>query len=172
MFEKGALIVYENSGVCRVEDITKLSGMGTGERLYYCLSQLGKDGGRIFCPVDNDKVTMRPILTEEEANRLIDEMPSIELLWVPNEKQRKETYRQAIAKCNYMGWVSIIKTLYLRGKARNQDGKKITVVDRQYLNLAKEYLYGELSVVFGMPIDEIEPMIIKRLDESEKIEVE
>ena len=163
MFEKGALIFYENSGVCRVEDITTLSGMGTGDRLYYCLSPVGQDGGKIYCPVDSDKVVMRPILTREEALHLIDEMPSIDLLWVPNEKQRKETYRQAIAGCNYQGWVSIIKTLYLRGKIRNQDCKKITVVDKQFLNLAKQCLYGELSAALEIPVEEIEPMILKRL---------
>lgn len=170
MFEKGDLVVHENSGVCRIDDISTVPGMG--DRLYYHMSQINKDGDRIFCPVDNEKVTIRKVLTVEEATALIDSMPSVEPLWVPNEKQRKEIYKRALGKCNYTGWVSIIKTLYQRGQVRNRDGKRITAVDKQFLSIAKEFLYGELAAVFGVPVNEIEPMITARLDAADPLQAE
>lgn len=60
---------------------------------------------------------MRRTISKEEAERLIDELPQIELLWVPDDKQREETYKEALRTCDYHAWVSIVKTLYQRKKS-------------------------------------------------------
>ena len=64
MFQAGDLLVYGTTGVCRVLSIDRRQervGSTRQERLYYQLKPIYQ-GGLIYTPVDNDKVSMRPII--------------------------------------------------------------------------------------------------------------
>ena len=115
MFKIGQLIVYGGTGVCRVEAIgaPELSGAEKG-RDYYTLAPYYSNKSRIFTPCDNDKVVMRPIISRQEAEDLLDEITSIELLTVIDERKREECYKETMKGCNVRDFVSIIKTIYNR----------------------------------------------------------
>lgn len=167
MFEVGEYIVYGVKGVCRVEDITHIDISGADKnRLYYVLTPIGESSGKIYAPTDNQKVMMRRIISKEEADRLIDELPQIELLWVPDDKQREAKYKEALNTCDYRAWVSIVKTLYLRKQERVSQGKKITALDERYMRTAENELYSELSLTLGVPKNEMENYIRDRLEQK------
>lgn len=167
MFEVGEYIVYGVKGVCRVEDITHIDISGADKnRLYYVLTPIGESTGKIYAPTDNQKVMMRRIISKEEADRLIDELPQIELLWVPDDKQREAKYKEALNTCDYRAWVSIVKTLYLRKQERVAQGKKITALDERYMRTAENELYSELSLTLGIPKSEMENYIRDRLEQK------
>lgn len=167
MFEAGEYIVYGNTGVCKVGEVTKMTAPGTEEdRLYYTLEPVYDKGCRLFTPIDNQKVIMRPVLTKSEAEELIARMKEIDTLWVSDEKHREQIYKEAIRTGNCEEWVKIIKTLYLRKQSRLAEGKKVTSSDAKYLHLAEESLYGELSVVMGIPKEEMEAFITKCVEHS------
>ena len=67
MYQPGDLIVYGNTGVCRVASIGPLDGArgADRDRRYYSLSMVNGSGS-IFVPVDTS-VFMRPILTRDEV---------------------------------------------------------------------------------------------------------
>lgn len=167
MFEIGEYIVYGNTGVCRVVEVTKMAAPGTkDDRLYYTLEPVYDKGCRLFTPVDNQKVIMRPVLTRQEADELIGQIKEIDVLWVKDEKNREQIYKETIRTCSCVEWVRMIKTLYIRRQSRLAAGKKVTSSDARYLHLAEESLYGELSVVMGIPKDEMEEYIAKRVQEG------
>lgn len=164
MFAIGEFIVYGNTGVCKVIDTKKMTAPGTkDDRLYYTLEPVYDKGCRLFIPVDSQKVKMRPILTKQEADELIGRIREIDILWVKDEKNREEIYKEAIRTCNCEEWVRIIKTLYLRKQERLEAGKKVTSSDAKYMHLAEESLYGELSVVLGIPKNEMEAFISRQV---------
>ena len=69
MFQPGELVVYHTAGVCRVEAITKPNVSGADRnKEYYQLKPLQQDGV-IYTPVDNPKVSIRPMISREEAER-------------------------------------------------------------------------------------------------------
>lgn len=167
MFEVGEYIIYGNTGVCKVVEVKKMAAPGTKtDRLYYALEPVYDKGCRLFTPVDNEKVVMRRVLTKQEADELIGRIKEIDTIWVSDEKNREQIYKEAIRTCNCEEWVRIIKTLYLRKKSRLAEGKKVTSSDAKYLHLAEESLYGELSVVMGIPKNEMELFITHRVEES------
>ena len=164
MFEKGGFIVYGTTGVCEIEDITSPDMKGVSEnRLYYVLNPCFKKGNRIFTPVDNEKVVIRAVMTQEEAASLVDEIPDIEELWEEDDKVREMRYKEAIRSCNPREWIQIIKTSYLRQQQRKAIGKKATTVDERYFKAAEEHLYAELSIALGVPKDEVKDYIQTRL---------
>ena len=165
MFEVGEYIVYGCKGVCLIEEITHIDSPGSNkDRLYYVLAPYGDGKGKIYAPTDNEKVTMRKVITKTEAEQLIKEMPSIEELWVTDEKMRELKYKEALKTCDYRAWISIIKTLYCRKQQRIAQGKKITSLDERYLKAAENELYSELSLTLGIPKNEMERYINERLE--------
>ena len=110
-----------------------------------------------------DLPTLIETIVQEEADQLIEDMPKIEQLWVPDDKQREAKYKEAMNTCDYRAWVSIVKTLYIRKQERTAQGKKITALDERYMRTAENELYSELSLTLGIPKDEMEQYIRERL---------
>ncbi len=164
MFGKGDYVVYGSTGVCRIEDITVMDMEGVPkDRLYYLLCPLGQMGGRIFTPVDNPKAAMRGVLVREEALSLLEDIPEIEEVVVPNIKLREEKYKECARSGDSRDWVKIIKTLYLKRQKRIREGKRLPASDERYLKMAEENLFTELSVVFGETQEEAERRVAERM---------
>lgn len=168
MFETGDYVVYGNVGVCKVDEIGNIdSPQVSRKRLYYTLNPIYSVGSTIFTPVDNEKVIMRPVITKEEALKLIDTIPSIELLWIADEKKREDDYKETLRKCDCREWVRVMKTIHLRKKSRQAENKKITARDEKYFRMAEDSLYGELAIALNMDKDTTKEYVIDRVEELE-----
>ena len=164
MFEKCEYVVYGTKGVCQVEDITHVDMPGADkERLYYVLCPVHNTSGKIFSPIDNQKIVMRKVISEDEAKELIAEIPSIEELWISNEKEREAKYKEAVLSCDYKDWVGVMKTLYIRKQRRIAQGKKVTALDEKYLHLVENELYDELSIALHIPANQMERHIKEQI---------
>ena len=92
MFEIGEYIVYGVKGVCRIEDITHIDISGADkDRLYYVLAPVGDGSGRIYAPTDNQKITMRKVISREEADQLIEDMMQ--------SGRNQETLQESVNEC-------------------------------------------------------------------------
>ena len=91
MFETGEYVVYGRTGICQVTGVTTMKMDGSSsERLYYILRPGGETEGKIFTPVEGGKQVLRGIITKEEAEKLIDEIPSIETLSIERKIQGRQ----------------------------------------------------------------------------------
>ena len=160
MFEVNDTVIYGNHSVCKIMEIGTLSiSMADRKKLYYTLRPVYQPSAVIYAPVENPKTLMRSVITKEEAEQLIKEVPTIDSVWIANEKEREHQYKAALQTCDCRELVKIIKTLYLRKTARIQNGKKVTAVDEKYFRLAETALYEELAYVLGMEKSMIAPYI-------------
>ncbi|MCC8066346.1 MAG: CarD family transcriptional regulator [Clostridiales bacterium] len=167
MFEKGEYVVYGSKGVCQIQDISPVDIPGADKnRLYYIMRPVQNTRGTVYLPTDSTKAVIRRVMSREEAHRLIDEIPQIEQLQVPDEKRREASYKEALMTCSVRVWVSIIKALHVRKEERLALGKKITALDERYLNASEQELYGELSLVLGLPKDEVASCIQDHIEKK------
>ena len=165
MFEIGNYVVYGNTGICRIDDITTRDMMGNGiEKEYYVLTPVNTDNAKAFLPVDNHKVVLRAVITKDEAVNLIDRIPQIKDIEESNDKLREEKYKQLSRQCDCESWVSIIKTIHVRKKERELQGKKPTATDERYFKLAEDKLYEELCFAMDLDRDGIIDYIKMRID--------
>lgn len=164
MFETGDYVVYGHNGICQVMGVTTMDMPGIQkDRLYYILRPEGQKEGKIFTPVDNDKMVLRKVMKKEEAEALIAEIPLIDILEVTDDKRREEMYKECIKSCECRELIRIIKTIYLRKQERLSQGKKVTAVDERYLKMAEDNLYSELSILLGVPKNKMVEYISSRL---------
>ena len=80
----------------------------------------------------------------------------------------EEIYKKAYRTCDCREWIKIIKTLYLRKMSRIAEGKKVTVMDGRYLNMAEEKLYTELSLALEMDKERVIEYITEHVEQSKE----
>ena len=139
MFEIGSRIMYGNTGVCEVEGYATpdLPGIPRGTP-YYRLRPLFQSGP-IYCPVEQPKVFMRPVMSLGAVLLKPDTLTDL---------------------------VEIIKSVYCKKREAEASGRRVSQLEDRYMKLAEELLHGELSVALGIPKDEVKDYIARRVREA------
>jgi CarD family transcriptional regulator len=162
MYKIGDYIVKSMNGVCRIENISYLDIPGADRnKMYYLLIPLEDNKGKIYAPTDVIDASTRAVMSEEDAWKLIDKMPEVEEMWIENDKQRQEKYKEVVKKCEPEALVGIIKMAYEHKNKRMIQGKKNTVVDERYFQIAENNLYSELGFVLHKNKEEIYDLVEK-----------
>ena len=160
MFSVGDKIIYGENGVCTVEQIAPLSMSGAPkDKLYYHLNPL-VGNGTYFTPVDSGAY-MRPVMSREEAEALIDAMPGIEPA-ICNDNRFNHVdafYKELFRLHSCEALVAILKGLRSRMAERKTRSTRAETTMRR----AKDMLYGELSVALGIEMNEVEAYIQERV---------
>ena len=165
MFELGTMLVHPTYGVCEVVHIGKIDMKNVkDERLFYKLVPLYDGKSKLFIPTDSDGLGLRPVMTKESALELVASLPAMEPITVQNEKEREKIFKEMIRGGNCEDISRIIKTLYLRKKARLAAGKKAVSLDEKFLFMAREQLYGELAVSLGIEKNGVEDYIAQSIE--------
>lgn len=166
MFQPGDLVVYNTTGVCRVEAISRLDVTGPDrERQFYQLKPLYQDGF-IYTPVDNTKVFIRPVITREEAEALIDRIPSIqaEPCQAHTLQALAQQYQSSVQSHNCESLIALMMSIYAKRKQAEAQKRRLGLVDERYMKQAEQLLYGELSAALNIPFDQIQPYIAQRVE--------
>ncbi|MGN0291134.1 MAG: CarD family transcriptional regulator [Lachnospiraceae bacterium] len=164
MFEVGDFIIYGSNGVCRVENVGSMDMKGVpSDKMYYTLVPVYSSKSKVFTPVDNAKVIMRPVISEQEAYELIDHIKEMQGFSIEDEKNRDTVFKEALKKCDCRELIRIIKTVYEKKLARQAEGKKMTAGDERYFKIAEENLYGEFAVALGIKKEEVGSLIEQRI---------
>ena len=160
MFSVGDKIVYGENGVCTVAKVAPLdhAGASPGKLFYHLEPLIGS--GTYYTPVDSGAF-MRPVISREEVEALIDAMPSIEPAICRDNRFNhvdafyKELFRQH--SCEAL--VAIVKGLRERMNEKKTKSSRAESTMRR----ARDMLHGELSIALDMDISEVEPYIMERI---------
>ena len=160
MFSVGDKIVYGENGVCTVAKVAPLDHAGTSPgKLFYHLEPL-IGSGTYYTPVDSGAF-MRPVISREEAEALIDAMPSIEpAVCRDNRFNHVEAfYKELFRQHSCEALVAIVKGLRERMNEKKTKSSRAESTMRR----ARDMLHGELSIALDMDISEVEPYILERI---------
>ena len=157
MFKEKDYVVYNNN-VCRIEEIREKRYRNLD---YYFMHPIDDDTLNIEIPVDNKK--LRKVITKEEANKLIEKIPYIEII-NDNTKMIENTYKELMKTNNLEDLIKIIKTTYLRNNTRIKNGKKESEKDSNYFEMSEKRLYNELSIALNLSFKETKEYIINKVN--------
>lgn len=168
MFQVNDVVIYGHHGVCKITDIGTLEmPMADKKKLYYTLRPVYHKDAFVYAPVENRRIIMRPVISKETAEELIQHIPEIETVWIVNEKAREIQFKEALQTCDCEELVKMIKTLYHRKQQRLESGKKVTVVDEKYFRQAEEKLYEELAFALDMEKNKVSQYISEHMEAME-----
>lgn len=164
MYSVGELILYSKTGVCRVDALEeKALSPGEKTRPYYILHPLFQSG-RIFVPVEhveNGTIFTRPIMRAEQARAFIQTLPSLnaEPYYNQNLAQLKDYYRRQMQAPSCQDLALLLRSIYRKRQATVGKNRKLSVVDREFMEDAENLLYGELAAALGIRREEVQAYI-------------
>ena len=114
MYKENDYLVYKKD-VCKVREIKKNIINGND---YYILIPLKDKSLTIEVPVENSLGHIRDIISREDAEKLIENIPNIQILDNIDERFIEKTYKDLLYKGELEDLVKIIKTTYIRNDNR------------------------------------------------------
>ena len=157
MYKVGDLLVYKKD-VCEIIEIKEkyLRDMD-----YYILAPIIDKSLKLQIPTSSSAI--RDLLTKEEVERLIKQIPTIETIKIESKNIENE-YKQLMQSGTHEDLIKIIKTTYLRNKERLDNNKKTTDKDNYYFNQAELYLYNEFSAVLNLTYDDTKEYVLNAVN--------
>ncbi len=165
MYQVGELVLYGSTGVCKIEEIKEQDFPSTGEkRLYYVLRPLYEDCV-ISAPVDSDKVFIRPIISRQEAEELIGNIPYIQAPVYQSKISREltEHYEAILKRHDCRSLVQLTMSIYTKKQALLSQKRKFGTVDERFLKRAEDLLFGELAAALKIPREQVQEYISEKL---------
>ena len=141
MYETGELVVYGTTGVCQVE-------------------------GVIYTPVDSHKVPIRPVMSREDAEALIGQIPKIhaEAWKAPTLQALTQKYQAAMQSSDSRDLVALTMSIYAKRTEAASRKRRLGMVDERYMKQAERLLYGELSAALEIPFEDVGAYIAARVE--------
>ena len=160
MYKVSDVVIYGTEGICTVTDITEMK-FGDEVSEYYILAPVGKEANTVYVPKSNEKVLkrMRHILTESDAKELISSLPMEPMEWIANDRDRQTAYKNILLCGNPKEMFTLISTLYHRQAEQLNIGKKLHASDERILKEAEKMIFGEISYVLGIKVQEVAAMV-------------
>lgn len=168
MFQVNDVIIYGAQGVCKITGIEEKT-ISRKKKTYFVLKPVSDKGSTIFTPTDNALVLqkMRRLLTKDEIHKLIDSMLDENAMWVENENERKELYKNILTKGDHLELIKMIKAIYAHKKEREAEGKRLHMSDERFFKDAEQVLYNEFQYVLDMKSkDDLMCYIIDQLEKK------
>lgn len=161
MFQINDVIVYENGGVCRIEDIGTPDFINSGQE-YYKLQSLEDRGGTIYLKVERGGM-LRSVISQEEAIQRLEGISGLEGCYDVDNKNREKEYAQVLKSSDCGRWLGMVKGIEEERARRQKMGKKLNASDDKNLQRAVSLLTSEFSVVLGIPRDEVKQRILSAI---------
>lgn len=161
MYKINDYLVY-GKDVCKVYEINEKRFNNTD---YYLLKPIKDSSLKIEVPITSNKI--RPVITKEELTEIIKKIPSIKPIEA-NDKFIENEYKSLLSTPTHENLIRIIKTTYLQNKERLENNKKVAEKDKNYFELAEEYLYNEFSIILGYTFEETKAYVINEVLKNEK----
>lgn len=165
-FRKSEYIVYDNAGVCLIENIETIKfEYWDRERLCYVLRPIGNHTSVVYIPVDNDKLTkkMRNIMSKEEIDNILDNARSLYLEWPEDRRQRAEQFRTILSEKKQQDMLLLASCIYTRKKELAACGKKLSSSDEMILKEAERFVNEEFSFSLELSPSQVSEYIQKKL---------
>lgn len=165
MFQVGDLVQYGGTGVCRVSEIKAQQCSGQEERLYYVMQPLYQSCV-ISVPVDSDKVFIRPIITRQEADRLIELIPTLDCSAFHSKASRElsEHYSALLKSHDCQNWIQLTLSIHAKKENAIRHKRKFGSVDERFLKQAEDMLFGEFAAALDIPRDQVRGYIDAKLE--------
>lgn len=155
MFAIGDYIAYGLTGVCKVTEIKEERFLNYPTQSFYILNPVFSPEMTIKVPVLAQNSPFRNIYSKDEIEQLIFKIPKWELLWINDERERNQRFKDMLRKCEVDDWMTLIKTIYSYKYLPEFKGKKLNKNDEEILKTAEKLLNQEFGFVLNLNPEEI-----------------
>ena len=142
MYQLGQKIVYGSHGVCNIVDLEdkKVDGKMI---CYFVLEPADHPGTRYYLP------------TKEQMYDYL-RTPVTEDIWIDHENKRKQRFRELLSSVDLRAMIDMVRVLREHRQVQLAQGRKFHQCDDNFLRDAQRIISAEVSVVFQIPMEQVE----------------
>ena len=161
-FSVGDCVVYAGNGICRINDIRRERFGGMEERIYYVMNSVYDEKAKFYLPADiccsGEK--LRPLLSREEINSVIDKTEGTGSRWIENDEERMAAFEDLLKSGSVADILWLLKVLSLHKEEMHGSGRKFRASDEKMLAAAERVITEEFAYVLGLNREGVIPYII------------
>lgn len=157
MFQVGDKIVHPMHGAGVVDSIVtkKVNGI---EREYYIM-KLPVGGMLVMIPTENSaEIGVRPVISPEEADRVMEAIPSLDAGMTTNWNQRYRENMMRLKSGNLLEVAYVVK-----GLSQKDGSRGLSTSERKMLHSARQILVSELVLSYNCTYEVMEARVNKTL---------
>lgn len=174
MFSIGDIVVYRHH-VC---EIAKIRENYFDNEDYFELHTLFENTLKLYVAISKAKPPVcRSVMSKEQALELIDKIPSAkpidEQALVQGaqtsalvERKIKEEYDRRLKSPNLEDMIPILKSVHEHCIKREEMGRKITMTDKRYFDMAEKMICDELAVALDIDRDKVKDFMVERCEQA------
>lgn len=161
-------VLYGKNGVCRIVDIEERRNR-MERKQYYVMHPVFKEDLTLYAPVGNEeKLGMKPVLTEDELDELLDQAPVLPSDWIDDARARKEEFDAVLSSGDRCRMLDMMRALQRRQSQLQHFGKQLGAKDAIYLKDVRRCVYDEIALVMQIAPDEVAAILKKKFKEKAK----
>lgn len=167
MFQTGQQVIYGIHGVCTILG-TETKRFGKSKSEYYILQPIHQPDSQYFIPVGNPTALskLRPLMSRQELLDLLHSGEVRQDVWIQDENQRKNRFREILIQGDRGEILSMIYCLHLHKKEQQRLGRKFHQSDETFLKEAEKLINAEFSHILGLESSAVNSFILKEMEIS------
>lgn len=165
-FQKEEYVVYDNVGVCLIENIARMKfSFDRVEKIYYILRPVANQASTVYVPIDNEKQVnrMRYVMTKEEIDNILENARGKVADWYDDKRKRAEEFKKIIAAKNQQSMLQLASCIYYKRQELQEKGKKLSSADEQTLKEAERFVNDEFAFSLKISTGEVASYIQQKL---------
>ena len=160
MFSIGDLVVHPMHGAGVIDDIVRERVAGTTKEYYVFKMPMG--GLILKIPTENSQVIgIRKVISKEEADELLNEIPSIAVEHNANWNKRYQENLLRLKSGNLREVAQVVKGLMRRDTMRG-----LSTGERKMLHSAKQIMISELVLVLDSDYQSVEGWLDRAMSQK------
>jgi len=155
MYQIGDWVVYGVHGVCHVIGVEKQL-VNRKRTQYLVLEPLVQTESRFYLPIENPAAMakLKNVLSKEELLDLLSSDMVQQDIWIVDENQRKQHYRELISSGDRISLMKMVTSLYRYKELQMAAGRKFHQSDENFLRDAEKLLSSEIALVMALSQEE------------------
>lgn len=163
--QAGNYVIYRSTEICRIDGFEEKSFDNVTSKNYCVLVPADGGNSKYYVPMDLAETKLRPLLTKDEIEDLINGMKGDQPDWGDTEDHRKNVFNEVLNSGDYRRIISMLHSLYLERQQRLAQGKKLLTADEKAMRSAESLIDREFAFVLGIKENEVSEYITSRLAE-------
>jgi len=155
MLQVGDLTIYQEHGICRIDEICDKT-YGGKTRKYYVLHPIENNQElTINLPVENRKVSLLKLIDKKGAEEILDSFQSKGIDWIERNSEREQVYSKKINSGDRIEIAKVANTLIRKKHEVEADGKKFYKNDNQLLKNIENILFKEMALALDTSVNNV-----------------
>lgn len=162
-------IVYGAQGICTIVDKMQQK-IGGVRSEYYVLRPYYDKNATILVPVGNRALLdkMRPCITKEETEKVIEIMALADDTWVDDDAARRREFSEITASGDVCRLAELIAQIHRHGRKQKSLGKTVHAADEKVQKEAERMLFEEIAYSLHIRPAEVLPYLLERIERKKR----